>query len=132
MDTVYLSKLKKKARKEGAIIVYIDEAHFRQTPTLYRTWAPLHTQPKIPTKGVRNTQKLFGAVQLEGGRFIYKHQEEYFNYETYISFLEGDLLPAFSRTKHRIYLIQDNAGYHKKHETYEWFKSNRKYIEVFN
>jgi transposase len=33
---------------------------------------------------------------------------------------------------HRIYLIQDNASYHKKPETHEWFTDNRKYIEVFN
>jgi len=29
-------------------------------------------------------------------------------------------------------LIQDNASYHKKPETYEWFQANRKYVEVFN
>jgi len=32
---------------------------------------------------------------------------------------------------HRIYLIQDNASYHKKQQTYEWFKANRRYVEVF-
>lgn len=30
-----------------------------------------------------------------------------------------------------MFLIQDNASYHKKTETYSWFKENRKYIEVF-
>jgi len=33
---------------------------------------------------------------------------------------------------HRIYLILDNASYHKKPETYAWFTANRKYMEVFN
>src|SRR5436309_1604508 len=32
---------------------------------------------------------------------------------------------------HLIYLIQDNASYHKKQETYAWFKANRRYLEVF-
>jgi hypothetical protein len=27
--------------------------------------------------------------------------------------------------------LQDNASYHKKQETYDWFKSNRRYVEVF-
>jgi transposase len=28
-------------------------------------------------------------------------------------------------------LIHDNASYHKKQETYEWFQANRRYVEVF-
>ena len=39
-------------------------------------------------------------------------------------------MPAFYRP-HRIYLNQDNASYHKKQETYAWFKANRRYVEVF-
>lgn len=131
MGAFYLSRYKKKAQKENASIVYEDEASFHQSPTLHSTWAPVHSQPKIPSTGQRNTQKIFGAVSLYDPKFIYKHQEEYFNYETYINFLEEKILPNFYRRNHRIYYIQDNASYHKKKETYEWFKVNRKYIEVF-
>jgi len=41
------------------------------------------------------------------------------------------MLPDLYRRGHRIYLVQDNASYHKKQETYAWFKANRRYIEVF-
>jgi transposase len=41
------------------------------------------------------------------------------------------MVPAFYRRGHRIYLIQDNASYHTKQETEEWFKSNRRYVERF-
>ncbi|MFH2050709.1 MAG: IS630 family transposase, partial [bacterium] len=96
--------LKKKAKSEGAKIVYTDEVHFRQTPTLYRTWAPISSQPQIPTKGVRNTQKIFGAIKLVDGNFIYQHQgEEYFNYENYIQFLDKYLLIKLYQKGHRIY-----------------------------
>ena len=132
MDTLSLSESKKKAKAEEGIIVYIDEASFRQTPTLYRTWSLKNSQPKIPTKGLRNTQKIFGAISLYCGNFIYKHQEKYFNHVTYLDFLENYVLPNFYKTGHRIYLIQDNAGYHKNSETYSWFKSKRDYIEVTN
>ena len=40
-------------------------------------------------------------------------------------------MPAFSKRRNRIYLIQDNASYHKKPEVYDWFKMNRNKIEVF-
>ena len=113
------------------MIVFEDEASFRQTPTLYRTWAPLNTQPQISTKGQRNTQKIFGAVGLYDGKFVYKHQEEYFNYITYIDFLENFVVPNYFKRNHRVFLIHDNASYHKKPETYDWLKANRKYVEVF-
>lgn len=62
---------------------------------------------------------------------MYRHQTAYFNADTYISFLDQTLLPSFYKRKHRIYLIQDNASYHKKPEVFEWYKKNRSRIEVF-
>lgn len=132
MDSLYLSEFKKNARKEGALIVFTDEASFRQTPTLHATWARIGSQPQIPTRGERNTQKVFGAVSLaEEPGFAYLHQQDYFQWETYVAFLDRVLLPTFYRRGHRLFLIQDNASYHKKRETYEWFDQHRKYIEVF-
>lgn len=131
MDPVYRAQSKKNACAEKAVIVHEDEATFRQTPTLHQTWAPLHSQPRIPTKGQRNSQKILGAICPATGKFIYRHQLEYFNAETYIAFLDEVLLPAFYRRRHRVYLIQDNASYHKKPEVYSWFAKNRKRLEVF-
>jgi len=131
MGALHVPESKKNAKTEGAVIVFEDEASFRQTPTLHATWAKRGSQPQIPTRGERNTQKIFGAVRLDNASFIYLHQEDYFQWETYLAFLEQVVVPAFYRRRHRIYLIQDNASYHKKQETYDWFKANRRYVEVF-
>jgi transposase len=131
MGAAYLSQSKKNAKKEGAVIVFEDEASFRQTPTLHATWARRGSQPQIPSRGERHTQKVFGAVRLDNSAFAYWHLEDYFHWETYLIFLEQILLPAFYRRGHRLYLIQDNASYHKKQETYAWFGKNRRYVEVF-
>ena len=131
MDPVYRAQSKKNARAEGAVIVHEDEATFRQTPTLHQTWALLNSQPHIPTKGQRNSQKILGAICPATGQFTYRHQTEYFTADTYIAFLDEVLLPAFYRRNHRVYLIQDNASYHKKPEVYQWFAANRKRIEVY-
>lgn len=111
---------------------YEDEASFRQTPTLYRTWAPRGQQPQIPTRGQRNTQKILGAVGGPSGDFVWRHQTEYFNAQTYLSFVDEDLLPHFYRRRHRVYLIQDNASYHKKPEVWDYFAKHRRHIEVFS
>lgn len=113
------------------MIVFTDEASFRQTPTLHATWARRASQPHISTRGERHTQKIFGAVSLQGARFIYLHQQDYFQWETYLAFVEQVLVPTFYRRGHRVYLIQDNASYHKKREAYEWFAKHRRFVEVF-
>lgn len=131
MGSIYIPKFKKKAYQENGIIIYEDEASFRQNSTLHQTWAPIAKQPVVPTKGQRNSQKVFGAVAPQTAECIFKMQKEYFNHDTYISFLEDNVLPKYWRKgKGRIYLIQDNATYHKKSETYDWFSKKRKYIEV--
>lgn len=131
MGTLYVPKSKKNAQNEGAVIVYEDEASFRQTPTLHATWAKRGSQPQIPSRGEPNTPKIFGAVRLDDAGFIYLHQEEYFQWETYLAFLEQVMVPFFYRRRHRIYLIQDNASYHTKQEVQEWFQSNQRYVKVF-
>lgn len=113
------------------MITYEDEASYRQTPTLYRTWARRGQQPQIPTLGQRNTQKILGAVSVPAGDFVWRHQTEYFNAQTYLSFVDEVLLPHFYRRHHRVYLIQDNASYHKKPEVLEFFAKHQRQIEVF-
>jgi transposase len=131
VGALHLSQAKKNAKNEGAVIVFEDEASFRQTPTLHATWSRRGHQPQIPTRGERNTQKIFGAVRLDNAQFTYLHQEDYFAWETYLAFVDQVLLPTFYRRGHRIYLIQDNASYHKKQETYDYFAQHRRYLEVF-
>ena len=60
MGALHLPQSKNNAEKEGAVIVYVDEASFRQSPTLHQTWAPRNQRPEIPTRGERNTQKVLG------------------------------------------------------------------------
>jgi len=131
MGSLYLSQAKKNAQSEGAVIVFEDEASFRQTPTLHATWSRRGQQPQVPTRGERHTQKIFGAVRLDNAKFTYLHQEDYFQWETYLAFIDQVLLPAFYRRGHRVYLIQDNASYHKKKESYDYFAKHRRHLEVF-
>ena len=41
------------------------------------------------------------------------------------------LLSTLTKRGRRVYLIQDNASYHKKPEAHERFSANRKKLEVF-
>lgn len=78
--------------------------------------------------GQRNTLKIFGTIELYCARFLY-HFQDVFNAQTYVEYLEKILRSYFPR---KIYLIQDNASYHKDRTVWDWFSSHRKHIEVFN
>lgn len=131
MDPLHLSQSKKKAQAEGAVIVYEDEASFRQSPTLHQTWAPVNCRPEIPTRGQRHTQKILGAVSLAKAQFAYRHQTEYFNRRTYLAFVQDVVLPTYYRRGHRLFLIQDNASYHTHPEVAAFFQEERRRMEVF-
>jgi len=119
--------LKKKAKNENGVIIFTDEASFRQEPTLYQTWARRGCQPEIPTTGQRNTQKYFGAINLYTGGFTY-HRDEIFNAKNYILFLEHilDIYPD-----NKVFLIHDNAKYHKNDDVNDWLLEHVKKIEVY-
>jgi len=72
--------------------------------------------------------KIFGTIELYCARFLY-HFQKVFNSDTYIDYLERTLRSYFPR---KIYLIQDNASYHKDKIVWAWFSQHRKYMEVFN
>jgi hypothetical protein len=102
VGALYVSESKKNAKIDGAVIVFEDEASFQQTPTLRATWARRGCQPQIPTRGERNTQKIFGAVSLNNAHFTYLHQQDYFQWETYLAFVDQVLVPTFYRRNHRV------------------------------
>ncbi len=78
------------------MIVFVDEASFRQAPTLHQTWALRNCRPEVPTRGERNTQKILGSVSLHSAQFAYRHQIEYFNHQTYGAFVADIILPTYS------------------------------------
>jgi transposase len=70
----------------------------------------------IPTTGQRNTQKIFGAVDLYRPAFYYAHGQV-FHGESYTSFLNS-IAERYPRKE--VFFIHDNAPYHKALEVREW------------
>ena len=73
----------------------------------------------IPTTGQRNTQKIFGAVDLYRPQFYYGHGDV-FEGPSYTAFLDG-LAQRYRRQE--VFLIHDNAAYHRAPEVREWLRS---------
>jgi transposase len=90
---------------------------------LYQTWAPRGEQPRIPTTGQRNTQKIFGAVALQPAGFHFR-QDTVFNGQTYVGFL-AQLAEDYPRR--RVILIHDNVAYHRAPEVKRWLSRHRRF-----
>lgn len=108
--------------------MFEDEASFRQDSTLHATWAKRGHAPKVSVTGKRKSVKIFGCINIHTAGFHY-HQDEVFNANTYLNFLEQIAKKYFRR---HIFYIQDNASYHKDGDVWLWFKDHRKKIEVYN
>jgi transposase len=119
VEALHVSTAKKNARGEGAAVLFEDEATFRKDPTLYQTWAKVASQPEIPTTGGRESCKVFGAVHLFTGRFTYG-MDTVFNAQTFVGFLERIVRSYYPR---KVYLILDNASYHKKEEVWAFVRA---------
>jgi transposase len=107
--------------------MFQDEASFRQDPTLYRTWARIGQQPQIFTYGKRNTQHVFGSIAVYSLHFLYKFAEVC-NAIAHLKFLEY-MVQKFYPNK--IFLVIDNARYHKEEQVKSWCKDNNRYIECW-
>jgi transposase len=82
----------------------------------------------VPVTGARKSVKIFGCVDIMSAEFIYR-RDETFNAETYLKFLDQMARKSYRR---KIFYIQDNASYHKDADVWQWFKDNKKWIEVYN
>jgi transposase len=86
---------------------------------------------KFPRGGTTHPEDPWGG-QRSHRRFCLATPGGVLNAETYLSFVDGVLLPHYYRRRHRVYLIQDNASFHKKPGVLEFFAKHSRQIEVFS
>ena len=85
IETLHLNKITRKqwldetwpkflaqAKRQGAWLLFGDEASFPQWGTLTDTWAKMGEQPAIETSGKRKGYKVRGLIDYFTGRFFFK------------------------------------------------------------
>jgi transposase len=98
------------AHELGAVILFEDEASYRQWGSLAYTWGRRGKQPTVKTCGKRKSLKMFGTIELQGGDFQYRECEGRYNGDTYRTFLD-QLLGRYACP---MILIEDGAPYHHR------------------
>jgi transposase len=103
--------------KENGVILYHDETTFRLLPLIRRMWMKIGEQVRIITPSGWNRRfSVFGALNAKTGQFVTAFFEKA-NSESFIAFLE-QLLVTYP-TQH-IFLLLDNASYHRSHRVMDW------------
>ena len=116
-------------RDPGIPVWAEDEVHFQQRTSVVRMWWPRGSQPQIPSAPTRKQVGYWGAVDIRTGRLCVQRHEEKFNWMTFHDFLDSFLRRQY-RANHRIAMVIDNAGYHKKKELWPFFKENKKRVRL--
>ena len=101
----------------NAVVFYQDEVHFFAESTITRGWYRTGSEPKVKSYAGHKSIAYSGFVSPKDGRLI-TLKVEWFTYETVIeslrSFIEIVKKELGLKKAQRIYLVMDNAPWHKK------------------
>ena len=97
----------------AAVVVFQDEAHFQVTTSVTRKWVPKGSEPKVKSAPGRKSVPYSGYVVPSTGQLLLT-KPSWFNYETVIQSFRDFLLRYPVEEGKKIYLVLDNAPWHKK------------------
>lgn len=100
----------------GTAILYADESRIQLLPLIRAMWHWVGQQVRVPTPGSNVSRAVFGALDIDTGRWVYTVRER-MRKEDFIAFLEH-LLVAYPEAP--LILIVDNYSSHTAHVVNHW------------
>lgn len=118
--------IKKKAKKEKAVIYFGDETGLRSDHQAGKTFSPKGKTPIVKKSGKRFSLNMVSAISARGDKrfMIFKGM---FNTDCFIKFLRQ----LTKNQKQKIIFIIDNYSVHKTKKVKEWVEKNKDKIELF-
>src|SRR6266446_8241015 len=124
LDEVY-PNLKKRAKKLGAKIFFLDEAGFQSDPPLGRTYGLKGKTPVVTTSGQRQSLNVISAVNARGEFWAVTYTGK-LNAESFVAFLQNFM---DSQTG-RIFLVVDGHPAHKANVVKNYLRSLKGRLEL--
>jgi transposase len=118
-------KLRRRAKKYGARIYFLDEAGFHSDPVLGRTYGLRGHTPVVRTSGQRQSINAISAVNAKGG-FWYNVYSGKLNAGRFVEFLQ-DFMKG---RRERVILVVDGHPSHKAKKVAAYVKSLRGKLEL--
>ena len=119
-------KIKKKAKREKAVIYWSDETGMRSDHQAGKSYSPKGKTPVIKKTGQRFSINMISALSNRG-YLQFMIMKAGFNSEVFIEFMERML----KHSKKKIFFIVDGHPSHKTLKVKGWLKGHKKRIELF-
>ena len=104
-----------------------DEVHFQRHSTITRMWSLKGKQPRVISASTRQKVGFLGAINLKTGQLLTKKAPT-FNSDTFGDFLYYLL----QHTEGKLFLILDNASWHRAQDLKKFFFENRhRLVRIF-
>ena len=117
-------KLKKRAKKLGAAIFFLDEAGFQSDPPLGKTYGLKGTTPVVTSSGQRQSINVISAVQASGGFWAATYTGK-LDAESFVIFLRN-----FMKGRGKVFLVVDGHPAHKANLVKEYVASTKGRLEL--
>ena len=101
------------AHDPNAVIVFQDEVHFLVQSSVREKWAKIGSKPRIKSKPGKGNVSYSGFVVYGTGQLLI-YKPSWFTYETTIEMLREFLKDIQIKEEQKIYLVMDNAPWHRK------------------
>jgi transposase len=118
-------KLKKRARKYGAQIYFLDEAGFSSEPNLRRTYGLKGETPVVQTSGQRQKVNVVSAVSLQGGFWCHAYTHT-LKQGVFIEFLKDFM----TSQRGKVFLVMDSHPAHIANSVKEYVQSTQGKLEL--
>ena len=118
-------KLKKRAKRLGAHIFFLDEAGFQSDPPLGRTYGLKGQTPVVQTSGQRQSLNVISAVTARGEFWAATYTAK-LNAELFLAFLKGFM----HGRKAKVFLVVDGHPAHKAKIVQEYVQSLQGRLEL--
>jgi transposase len=118
-------KLKRRARRQGAKIFFLDEAGFQSDPPLGRTYGLKGKTPVVVTSGQRQSINVISAVNARGEFWAATYSGK-LNAEAFVAFLENFM----KGRRGKVFLVVDGHPAHKANRVTDFIGSMEGRLEL--
>ncbi len=119
-------RIKRRARNQGATILWLDEVGARSTHQAGTTYAPKGKTPVLEKTGQRFGINMISAI-ANNGKMVFMIVNGKFNGSVFIAFLEKLLRSV----KTKVFLIADAHPVHLQHKVSAWLREHTSRIDIF-
>lgn len=117
--------LRKRAKRVGAKIFFLDEAGFQSDPPLGRTYGLKGKTPVVKSSGQRQSINVISAVNARGEFWAATYTGK-LDAESFVAFVENFM----SRQNGKVFLVVDGQPAHKANRVKELIKSMKGRLEL--